>query len=118
MIKLFFATFFIAELIIAAAIILKIHKLNKAVNVLNSAVLESQSKLKVVFFDLRFLLEEFNSVIYNLRTYIQEKKEEYLLKALKNMIIWVGFLSLKGKYKKMVIACQFLKDVYEGIAEA
>lgn len=118
MIKLFFVTFFIAELIIVAAVILKIYKLDKVVNSLNDAVLKSQDKIKVAFFDFRFVLEEFNSGFCNLKKIIAQKQEEYLINILKNFIVWIGFLLLKGKYKKALIACNFLKDVYEGYKEA
>ena len=118
MIKIFFATFFIAELIIALAIILKIYKFNKCVNNWNNIVLANQNKIRVGLCDLRQLMEDFSNGVLWLKGLIRRKKQEYIIKILKNSLIYGGFFLLKGKYKKRILAYQLVKEIYEGIKEA
>lgn len=117
MIKVFFITFFISELIIALAIIFKIRSFNKKVNQLNKIIESSQNDLKELFFDIRFLLETFNDSIQKLKNFIRQKKEEYIINISKKILIIIGFLSLKGKYKKMLIAYELGKEIYTEFKE-
>jgi len=118
MIKIFFATFFIAELIIALAIILKIHTFNKCVNNWNNAVLANQDKIRVGLCDFRQLMEDFSGGILWIKGLIRRKREEYIIRVLKNTLIYGGFFLLKGKYKKRILAYQLIKEIYEGLQEA
>ena len=118
MIKIFFVTFFTAELIIAMAVILRIYKLDKAVNNWNNLILANQNKIKAGFMDFRFLLEEFNNSFIQFKEFIRQKRQEYLLKSLKTSIIYGSIFLLKGKYKKSVLAYQVIKEIYEGFLEA
>lgn len=113
MIKLFFITFFIAELIIAGAIVLKIYKIDKKVNRLNRFLESSKNDIKELFVDVRFLLKTFNDGIEQVRQYIQQKKQEYILRITKKMVIFFGFLSLNNKYKKIILAYEIGKEVYQ-----
>lgn len=117
MFKIFFATLFIAEVIIALAVISKIYKFNKLVNSLNEAVLASQSKIRMGFFDLRFMFEEFNRGLSELKDLICRKREEYILNILKKSLVYGSFFFLKGKYKKAVLAYQIVREIYEGCTE-
>ena len=117
MFKIFFATFFIAELIIAFAVILKIYRFNKLVNITNKAVLSSQNSIKIIFHDLRFTFEEFNKAIVDFRAFVHKKKEEYIMRMLKTSLVYGSILCLKGKYKKTVMAYQIFKEIYEGVVE-
>lgn len=114
MIKIFFITFFTAELIIAMAVILRIYQLDKAVNNWNNLILANQNKIKIGFMDLRFLIEEFNNSFVRFKEFIKQKRQEYLLKSLKTGIIYGSIFLLKGKYKKSILAYQVIKEIYEG----
>lgn len=121
MIKIFFATFFIAELIIAFSLILKIYKLDKCVNNFNDSVSKNKIKLQTVFSDIRFLFKEFNIGFIKLKEIIKQKQQEYSLRFLKTSIIYLSIFLLRGrwlKYKKIILAYQVIKEVYEGYKEA
>lgn len=118
MIKIFFVTFFIAELIIAMAVILRIYQLDKAVNRWNNLILANQYKIKIGFMDFRFLLEEFNNSFLKFKDFIRQKRQEYLFKSLKTSILYGSIFLLKGRYKKTILAYQVIKEIYEGFLEA
>lgn len=120
MIKIFFITFFIAELIIALNIILRIYKINKCVNNFNNSILQNQITIQTVFSDIRFVLKEFNVGFAKLKEIIKQKQQEYSFRFLKTSIIYLAIFILRGKwlkYKKMILAYQIIKEVYEGYRE-
>lgn len=118
MLKIFFITFFIAESIIALALILKIHKCDKLVNSLNKSVLESQGKIISGFELVRAVIKEFSTALNKAIETFRQKKQEYLFKIAKTSLIYVSIFMLKGKYKKSVLAYQVAREIYEGIKEA
>lgn len=118
MIKLFFATFFIAELIIAISLIFKIYQFNKRVNILNSKIKNNKYKIEIYLSDFRIFLEAFEEKIAEYKKLIREKRDEYSFKIIKTLLIYMSIFFLKGKYKKSVIVYQFLCEVYDGIQEA
>lgn len=118
MLKIFFVTFFLAELIIAFAVILKIYKFNKKVNKWNNLVSRNKQKIKVALSDFRVAMEEFSSTLKKIREFISLKRQEYLLKVLKTILPYVCFFMLKSKYKKGVLAYQVIKEIYDGYQEA
>jgi len=118
MLKIFFITFFIAELIIAIAVILKIHSFDKCVNKLNNLVVGNQNKIRIGFLDIRLLLEDFSNTIVKVKALIADKRREYLAKVIETTLIYTSFFFLKGKYKKAILACQIAKEIFEGIQEA
>lgn len=117
MIKLFFITFFMAELIITFAAVVAIYKFNRRVNALNTVVVESQDLIKSLFSDVRDLCEMLNRGIYKFKTLLKEKREEYIFGLVKNSAMFFGFLSLKGKYKKTILAYQLGREIYEELKE-
>lgn len=117
MIKLFFITFFIAELIIAIAVIVKICKLDISVNRLNEVVLANGSKIKYAILDFRLSLETFVDTFNKLRRLVRQKQLEYFLKALESAVIYGSCFFLKGKYKKAMLTYQLAREIYEGIQE-
>ena len=117
MIKLFLLTFFIAELIIAFTVILKIYRLDKCVNALNDSVCSNKFKIKTAILDVRFLIEDFIEFFNEAKALIRKKKEEYIIKTAKNMLVYLGILMLKGKYKKTVFVYQLASEIYEGFSE-
>jgi len=117
MIKIFFATFFIAELIIAIAVIVKIRQLDKCVNSLNHLISINQPKLRTVLKDFKWAVVEFINDFKKIRVLIQQKKEEYLLRILKTSLIYGCIFLMKGKYKKSIMAYQFISEIYSGLSE-
>lgn len=117
MFKLFFLTFFIAELIIATAIILKIYKLDKSVNKLNKKVCENKPLIKELLVDIRDFIGIFRGKIETVKELIRRKKEEYMLNTLKHVLIYSSIILLKGKCKKAVMAYQFASEIYEAFED-
>jgi len=117
MIKIFFATFFLAELIVVIAVISKIYQFNRYVNKYNSMILEHREKVRVDLSNLRLFLVDFSTCLIRIKELIQEKRQEYSLKVLKTAIIYGSIFFLKGKYKKTVLAYQLAKEICEGFFE-
>lgn len=117
MYKLFFATFFIAELIIALAIINKLHKTDKCVIALNETVCANKEKIRSSFEDIRILIETFNKQFTIFKELIKQKRHEYLYAILKTVVVYCGIFLLKGKYKKAVLAYQLATEIYESFIE-
>ena len=117
MIKLFFATFFLAELIIFIAVILRIYQFDKYVNKYNRMVLGSQEAIGSGLVSLRLLLSDFSNDLIRIKKFIQDKRQEYSIKFLKTAIIYGIIFILKGKYKKTVLAYQLGREIYEGFFE-
>jgi len=118
MIKIFFVTFFIAELIIALATIIKIYQFDRCVNDYNKMVSANKNKIRSCFIDFRMIIEEFHSGLTELLEFIRVKREEYSIKVLKTSLIYGCIFLLRGKYKKSVVAYQLIREIYEGIKEA
>ena len=117
MIKIFFATFFIAELIIAVAVIIKIRQLDKCVNSLNALVSQNKYKIGEGIRDFKWMLAEFVQGFNQLKSLLKRKREEYFLRVLKTSLIYACIFMLKGKYKKSVMAYQFVSEIYSGFSE-
>jgi len=118
MIKLFFLTFFTAELIIAVALVLKIYQFDKCVNKMNNLILANSTNITPLFEDIRTLIQYFSMNLTRVRLLVRQKKDEYFIKIAKTALIYSSIFLLKGKYKKTVFAYQLAKEVYEGIKEA
>ena len=118
MIKLFFITFFIAELIVAIAVVLKILQFDRCVISWNEMVLTKRNEIGFAFEDLRLLLETFTCDLARLKETIAQKRQDYFFKALKTGIIYYGAFMSKGKLKKALITYQIGKEIYEGLSEA
>lgn len=117
MIKLFFIIFFIAELIIALAVIIKICKIDIRVNRLNDAVSVNKHKIKYVLSDFRLALETFVDTFEKLKRLVRQKQSEYFLKAMETTLIYGSLFFLKGKYKKTILTYQLAREIFEGIQE-
>lgn len=118
MIKLFFITFFIAELIIVLTVVMKIYHFNKFINALNEMICTNKYKISAIFLDFRSLLEDFSKGILQLKECICQKRTEYSLKILKTSLSYAIFFMLSGKYRKTIIAYQFFKEIYDGVKES
>lgn len=109
--------FFVAELMLAFVVILNLRKYNRAVIKLNNFISVKQPSIKFFFMDLRAIFEDFVTGIDNLKKVIKEKKTEYLYNIIRTSAVYLGILSLKGKYKKAAIGIQLAKEIYEAINE-
>lgn len=118
MIKMFFITFFLAELVIAVAIIAKILHVDKYVNALDKEITDNQNKLRFGFIDLRMLFEDFGDGIIEFKKVIQQKREEYFFRFLKTSFVYGSILFLKGNFRKAIMTYQLGKEIYEGLQEA
>lgn len=118
MIKIFFTTFFMAELIIAASVIIKICQFNRCVNKWNNLILSNKELLRNGLIDFCLLLEDFSTNVVKIKKALQQKSNEYLTNFLKTSVIYCGIFILRGKYKKAALAYQLVKEIYEGISEA
>lgn len=118
MIKIFFITFFGAELIIASAIILRLLQFDICVNRWNKLVLVNQMKIKNAFFNSRLFLENFTTSFGQLTETINRKRQEYLFSFAKTAFIYFGIFFSKGKYRKAILAYQIIKEIYDELNEA
>lgn len=117
MIKLFFITFFAAELIIAFTVIFKIYRLDKCVNELNKTICGDKDKIKSILVEIRSAISEFREKFEQMQELIRRKKEEYLLNTTKTLLIYLSLFFLKGRYKKAVLAYQLISEIYEAFDE-
>lgn len=118
MVKIFFITFFIAELIIALAIISKILRADRYVREFDCELLLGRSKLKIGFADFRLLLSDFTTGLTLLKETVKRKHDEYLFGLLKNTFVYSGIIFSKGKLRKAILTYQLGKEIYEGLIEA
>lgn len=120
MTKLIFITVFvtfIAELIIAISIITKICKFDQLVNDLNMLIVTNKNNIRNTFSELHLLLGNFVNDILQLRKIIRDRRNYYFISFLKTGAAYCGIFTLRGKYKKAIIAYQLAKEIYEGFSE-
>lgn len=117
MITIFFATIFIAELVIAGAAVLKIMQLDRCVNLINSTVAENNPKLKAALSECRDFITEIRESVVAVKMLIMRKKQEYVLKTLRTLLFYYGIFFFKGKHKKIALAYQLGKEIYEVLKE-
>lgn len=117
MLKIFFITIFIAELIISVAIIVKIIEFNKYIKLLNKRVSYNRDVIQTLLIDIRLLMGLVTEYSTKLISIITRKRKEYLLGFIKNTIMYASFFLLKGKYQKAVLAFQVIKNICDGFEE-
>lgn len=121
MIKIFFITFFISELIIALSVIFKIYEFDRCVNNYNSLIESNKDEIKNLLVDIRELLLSFTYGVERIKLIIKLKKQEYFFKILKDSLLYGGIFLLRGKwskYRNAFFSYQIIKDLYEGYKEA
>ena len=116
---LFIATIFIAELIIASALINLILKADKRVIQLNKDVL----KIRPAVEDL---LKAFKDAVYNLQntvesffTFVKKKRDQFLTKLVISIVMYASLIFFKGRFKKAAAVFQtlvLLKDYWDELA--
>lgn len=118
MIQVLITIVFVAELIIASAIILNIYKLDTKVLAFSVAVEKYRLNVKNDLRYFRFIMRVTRNRMKKIKIAVKHKQEEYTLKVLKTMLIYISLFTLKGKYKKVLLGYQFGKEIIEAIQEA
>lgn len=117
-IKIFILTIFIAELIIAFALIFNMIKLSKMAQSLSKQAITQREEICASIKDFKVGLEDFVVAFNELIKSFKRKQEEYTLNMLKNTLIYGAIFLLRGKYKKALLAYTFAKEIYEGFEES
>lgn len=112
MIKIFIATFFIFEIIIAMAIIIKLYKFDKKVISLEKEVKSRREVLKALFLKLRETLVKANEKVLSVEKIARKKEREFRFGLIKQLIVFLGIFLLKDKYKKKILFLNIMIDVF------
>src|SRR5574344_1514117 len=112
MIKIFIATFFIFEIIIAMAIIIKLYKFDKKVISLEKEVKSQREVLKALFLKLRETLVKANEKVLSVEKIARKKEREFRFGLIKQLIVFLGIFLLKDKYKKKILFLNIMIDVF------
>lgn len=118
MFKIFFTVFFMAELVIAVSIIIKICEYNRRIKNWNNSLLENKYQIKNGMVNLCVFLRDFSDNIFKIKKALKLKRNEYLINFLKTIVAYFGIFILPGKYKKAILTYQLVKEIYEGVLEA
>jgi len=84
---------------------------------MDKLITANKYKIKVAMSDIRVVVEDFNKFLDNFKLILRRKQQEYIIKLSKNVIVYLSFFLLKGRYKKTVIVYQFLSEVCDGLNE-
>lgn len=118
MIKLFFAIIFLAELIIAWAVISYILRLDRFAVEFNEKLKLKACYFKPFFNDLRLAFIELNNGVIQLKSLVEKKREEYFINFVKNLLTYSLIFLLRGRYKKAFVSYLVAKEIYDGCLEA
>lgn len=98
---------FIAELIIAAAVILLINKADKAVLKYTDEAMKKRVELEKILKELKYCVTGFGDFYNCLLNSVKRKRRQFQLNLLKNAAMYLSLFLLKGKYKKAAAFLQF-----------
>lgn len=116
---LFIATIFIAELIIALTIVFYIIKADKFVLEYDNKLLNVRPKIQIGLLTVReftLMLAEKTSSLFD---FARKKRNEYILGAVKTVLIYLMLFLFKGKCKRAAALCQGIvlaKDFWESVS--
>lgn len=96
----FIAIIFIAELIIFVTVIQYIRKADKFVCQLNARVINSRENIKETFINIRADIHKVELSIKFLINYVKVKREEYILKILKQVLTYGLIILLEAQISK------------------
>lgn len=116
---LFIATIFIAELIIALAIIHYIIKADKYVLELNDKVVDLQPVIHKTLVAVNEFVITFGEKMENLFEFVQKKRNQYISRITKTLILYLLLFVFKGRCKRAAMLCQGLvlaKDYWDGLS--
>ncbi len=109
----FIAIILIAELIITVTAICLIMNLDKKINLANKHLLEFRPKLYNQVAMIKTAVTKFVKTLHNIGIQAEEKKQQYLLSIIKNIMIYILLFNLKGKSKKCISAIQLASAIKE-----
>ena len=115
---LFIAIIFIAELIIAATLILFIVKADRAVVSLHRQAVAVRPQIKAVLEGVKAGIKEVNEKQEIVINYLRKKRNQWIVNMAKTIIVYLLLFLFKGKCKKAASICQGLllvKDVWDSI---
>lgn len=116
---LFIATIFIAELIIALTLIAYIVKADRAVKSLHKEAVALKPQIKAGLLGIRegvHIVKEKQSWLFEV---IRQKRNQYVISAIKTVLVYLLLIIIKGRCKKAAAVCQTLlvvKDVWDSIS--
>lgn len=115
---IFFTTLiFIAELVIATALIVSIVKASRRVNSLNLKLMKSQYKVVIAINRIKSFVKYFSKFAEDIEKSLVKKQKMLVINTLKNIIFSTLFLILGKKYKKTVLAVQLGLVFYDGLRQ-
>lgn len=112
----FITIIFIAELIIAGALIFFIVKADNAVLNLNNQVQSFKPLLYKTLGELKGIVANFVSGVQNSCKFVKKKRRQYLSKVVMAMVTYAVLFFFKGRFKKAAVLFQslvFLKDMWD-----
>lgn len=97
----FIAIIFIAEIIIAVSLINAIRKADKAVCLINKNIPDKKAKLLLKIRHFKKGVHDIEQTVNNVINYFQKKKQEYTIRLIKNILIYVLILIIETKFSKI-----------------
>ena len=116
---LFIATIFIAEIIIAITLISYIVKADYAVADLRKRVIAIKPQIKAGLTGVREGVNTVKEKQGLFVEYVEKKRNQYMMKALTTVLIYLLLFILKGRCKRAASICNGLllaKDVWDNIS--
>lgn len=118
MIKFFIILIFLAEVVLALAVIAKIVQADKFVVSFDKLISSKKGLISPVFISVREFLDELYIGVTEFTNLIKQKRQDYIFAFSKTMLSYSLILLLRGKYRKMFLTYQLAKEIYEGCLEA
>ena len=115
---LFIATIFIAELIIAAALISLFVNCDKQALKYSAQIVSANTAIKSTIVEVREILISAQNIMDRAVDYIHNKKKEFRSKLINLALIYVILILFKTKYKRAATIFQYLllaKDFWNSI---
>ena len=97
---IFITIVFIAELIIAGAIVGLIVKIDRRVNCINNQLTSAMPLIESGLCTLHNGILNLKKTLYNILCIIEKKKKTYTLKIVKTALLYLILVFCKNKYKK------------------
>ena len=102
----FIAIIFIAELIIAGAIVCSICKLDRKVTALSDKVAETKPKIQSALESLHKNISETVTAVKDICIFIEKQRARYIVKFIQNILAILLMFMLRGKSKKYLSAIE------------
>lgn len=116
---LFIAIIFIAELIIALTVITFIVKADKWVCEFNERVLSAKPLIEKTLGVLKSIVSNLQGAVKNTFEIVKRKKEQFILKMIVALVMFISIRTFKGKYRKAGAFLELvlvIKDYWDTLA--